>query len=378
MQARRTEIEQAILTRVYGVLDTSGIGDSEYVEGLRAAVPAALDLGLAGIEHGDERAPAVPVVLLAQARTAARIGISIDTVLRRYFAGYALFGDFLVEEAEAVAIARGAALKSLLRTQATLFERLLATVSDEYSRESETRARTTDERRAERVQRLLAGEHLDTPDLNYDLDGHHLGVIAIGPEAAAVIRRLGDSLDSRVLLIRRDEGAVWAWLGGRRRIDPVELERHSVEAWPAGLSLAIGEPSRGWAGWRLTHRQAQAALSIALRRPEGVVRYADVALLASMHRDDLLVASLRELYLTPLSDERDSGAALRGTLRAYFTADRNISSAAAALGVNRRTVANRLRTIEAKLDRPLSPAMPDIEAALRLHELEAMPVNRTT
>ena len=86
LQVRRAEIEQAILTRVYGVSDTSGISDPEYAEGLRVAVSVAVGHGFTAIQHGDERTPPVPPALLLQARTAARLGVSLDTVLRRYFA----------------------------------------------------------------------------------------------------------------------------------------------------------------------------------------------------------------------------------------------------------------------------------------------------
>ena len=58
------------------------------------------------------------------------------------------------------------------------------------------------------------------------------------------------------------------------------------------------------------------------------------------------------------------------TLRAYLAADRNATSAAAALGVNRNTIAERLRAIEATLGRPLSACGPELEAALRLAELD--------
>jgi DNA-binding PucR family transcriptional regulator len=60
---------------------------------------------------------------------------------------------------------------------------------------------------------------------------------------------------------------------------------------------------------------------------------------------------------------------LRHTLRAYFAAERNVSSAAAALGVTRQTVTNRLRVIEETLDRPLGVWATEIEAALRMEEL---------
>jgi DNA-binding PucR family transcriptional regulator len=90
--------------------------------------------------------------------------------------------------------------------------------------------------------------------------------------------------------------------------------------------------------------------------------------------DDLLTTSLRRLYLAPLSDERDGGAVLRETLRAYFAADRNGASAAAALRVTRQTVNNRLRVIEERLERPLSACATELEAALRLDDLGDAPV----
>jgi hypothetical protein len=370
LQVRHPEIEQAILTRVYGISDPAEAADPGYVEGLRAAVFAAIDYGLASIESGGRHSQSIPPALLIQARVAARNGVSLDTVLRRYFAGYTLLADFLMQEIEAGDLLQSTALKHLLGGQAKLFDRLIAAVTEEYTRELEGRlGDSTEERRVERVKRLLSGELIDTSELAYELDAHHLGAIAAGPGAPEALRNLATALDRRLLLVRRGEGTVWAWLGGRRRTDPAELERKVSESWPGLLSFAVGEPAQGLAGWRLTHRQARAALPIALRRSRSFVRYADVALLASMFQDDLLATSLRQLYLEPLAEERDGGETLRETLRAYFAAERNVSSAAAALSVNRHTVTSRLRTIEKRLGRPLSTCATEIDAALRLEDL---------
>jgi DNA-binding PucR family transcriptional regulator len=122
-------------------------------------------------------------------------------------------------------------------------------------------------------------------------------------------------------------------------------------------------------GWRLTHQQAQAARVVALRRPQGVTRYTDVALLASALRDQNLTGALIDAYITPLANARDGGKGLYETLRAYIAAERNISSAAAALGVARNTVDNRLRTIEDRLGRTLHPCPAELEVALQLQEL---------
>ena len=104
---------------------------------------------------------------------------------------------------------------------------------------------------------------------------------------------------------------------------------------------------------------------------QALIRYADVALLASMLRDELLATTLRQRYLVPLTEERDGGEVLRETLQAYFAAGRNVSSAAAVLGVNRKTIASRLSTIEASIGRPLGSCAAEFEAVLRMDELGA-------
>lgn len=368
LRERRVEIEQAILARVYAVSEPPSTSGPEYTEGLRASVSAALDYGLEGIARGEQSTPAVPDILLAQARLAARSGVSLDTVLRRYFAGYTLLEDFLVEEAEGELAP--AALKRLLRCQAAIVDRLLALVSSAYTEEAQRKPQGAGRRRAEQVERLLAGESLDAAGLGYDLEGHHLGILASGPGAEESIGALAKALECRPLLLPREEGVLWGWLGSRHRLDPQDLENHFSRGLPPELSLAIGEPGRGTAGWRLSHHQARAALSVALRSGEALVRYADVALLASMLRDDLLLASLRSLFLAPLEAEADGGKALRATLRAYFACERNVSSTAAAMRLNRRTVTRRLRKVEEALDRPLGASATQLEAALRLQQLD--------
>jgi DNA-binding PucR family transcriptional regulator len=126
---------------------------------------------------------------------------------------------------------------------------------------------------------------------------------------------------------------------------------------------------------RLTHRQAQAALRVALRRPKRLTRYGDVMLLAAVLQDDVSARSLVDTYLSPLDGLRD-GPLLRGTLYAYFEAGRNVTTAAAALGVERRTVSYRLQAFEERLGCRLGTCLPEVELALRLGEL-GMDANHT-
>jgi diguanylate cyclase with GGDEF domain len=188
--------------------------------------------------------------------------------------------------------------------------------------------------------------------------------------AAEAIRELARPLDRRLLLVPRGEGAVWAWLGGRRALDPAELGP-IAEGLPEQVSLAIGEPGEGIGGWCLSHRQAKAALPIALRSPEPFTRYADVALLASIMQDDLLATSLREIYLKPLAQERDGGR-WRGrrcgpTLgRGGMCLRRRRHWGSTAIP---RPIA--CARVEQAIGRPLDALAAELEAVLRLEEFDS-------
>lgn len=369
LRNRRPEIEAAIFARVQAVSEQEAGSDPEYAHGLRATVAAAVEFGLGALERSEGQTLPIPIVALSQARIAAQTGIALDTVLRRYFAGYSLLSDYVIEEAVQAGVLRGSALQRLLRAQAALFDRLIVAVGEEYARAEGAGLVSSEQRRAERVRRLLAGEPLDTGDLAYEFEGHHLGAIGVGPRADEALSELARTLDRALLLVRREEGTVWAWLGGRRAVESEEALSALAENPSDQVVLALGESQPGLAGWRLTHRQARAALPIALREGKKLVRYADVAVLASMLRDELLVTSLQKLYLAPLEEDRGVGKTAKETLTAYFAADRHVSSAAAALGVSRRTVNNRLQAIERKLGRRLPSVAPALEAALRLDSL---------
>ncbi len=296
---------EATATRVYAISDPHDVVDPGYLQGLDAAIAAAIDYRLTVLEVGERHAPAVPLVLLAQARLDARNGVPLDTVLRRYLAGGTLFGDFLVREAEQVDIPNQA-LRRLLAVQATLGDRLLEAVSEEYGREAKTRPITPEERGREYVKGLLAGRQpTGEIDLGYDLDAHHLGLMAAGEGADEVMREVAKRLDRRLLAGRREEEPVWAWwLGGRRPLGVDETLQALSDVLTGPIVVTVGEPGEGLSGWRFSHRQAKAALPIAVRKGQSILRYADVVLLASIVRDDLVTTSLHQLYLEPLERAR--------------------------------------------------------------------------
>lgn len=372
LRERLPELRSAVATRVYAIADPREVADAGYRERLDAAVTAAVEYRLAVLELGQRRAPAVPEVLLAQARLDARDRVTLDTVLRRYFAGGALFGDFLAEEAERADVP-SSELRSLLAAQSAVAERMIAAVSEEHARETKSRPRTAEERVREQVKALLAGELVDRTGLdamlNYELDGFHLGLMVSGEGGEKLLRDLAAALDRRLLVGKREEEPVWgAWLGGRSPLSAEKAVAAAKELVTDQVFVTIGEPAEGLVGWRFSHHQAKVALPIALDTGRHVLRYAEIAVLATVARDDLTTTSLRRLYLEPLERGREGGKVARETLRAYFEADRNISSTAAALGVDRRTVRNRIGAIEELLGRPLRGSLADLEIALRLDE----------
>lgn len=245
--------------------------------------------------------------------------------------------------------------------------RTLAQVLDDEPQEE--LPHSFERRRLTVIQRLLAGEGADASLLNYNLESFHIGILVAAPEPRDQFRGLRGKLSSRLLLVEIDDRTAWGWLGGGEQVVRADLASLRTLEWPEGTAVACGEPANGLGGWRLTHRQAAAALPIAKRRPGEVTHYPDVALLAAALQDDLLSTSLRQTYLDPLEEDRDGGLAAKDTLRAYFKACRNASSAAADLGVNRATIRNRLAAIEDRLGRSPDAVSAELEVALRLEEV---------
>jgi len=368
IRERIDQVEEEVRARVLAVADGGESADPTYSHSLRLAIVVGIEYWIEGLQGDPQRPPEVPAQLLDQARLAARRGVGLEVVLRRYFAGYAALGDFLLEEAIDRDPREGIALRQVLRSQASLLDRLYSEVSEAYMSEAGDPP-SHEERRTELVECLLAGKPVDGAALDYDFNAAHVGLLASGPQASEAIRQLARELDCRLLLIRPDRETSWAWLG--RRLDHVDAAAISRAAstWPPGYALAIGERGEGIGGWRRTHRQAAAALPLARPASNPVVRYGEVAMLASVLQDDLLATSLRQLFIDPLEFGCRDGELARRTLRAYLEADRNVSSAAASLGIKRHTVTSRLREVESAIGRPLNECAAELELALDLSEL---------
>jgi hypothetical protein len=372
LRLRHAAIEEVIFDHIRDPVSfgSAGSEDAGYLAGLHATVIAVIDYVLTGIEHGEEWAGPIPLVAVVQARRAARFGVNLDTLVLRYIAGHRLLGEFVNDEADRAGYSSyGHALYQLRRTQESLLERLTAAIAGEYQQERERMERSPEQWRRELVQKLLVGEPVNVAKLDYEFDGWHLGVIAIGTGAEKAVRGLANGLGRRLLAVACGDGTVWAWLGGCRNPPIVDIERLLSSGEAAGVSLAIGEPQQGIDGWRLTHREAQAALPVALSKPQTLTQCANVPLEAALLRHEFLARVLVKNYLSPLDCQKDRGVVLRETLRAYFAKECNAAKAGVVLQVDRHTVRRRLSTIEEALGRLIPTCRAELEMALRLEAL---------
>jgi hypothetical protein len=369
LRVRGPEIENAIFARIRSLSEPVEGEDPTYVAGLRSAIAAALSYGLESVEKGGGSSIPLPTETSRQARRAAREGVGLDMVMRRYAAGNKVLEEFIVAEADDVP---SHLLCQILGNQGPQVDRLLESVAADYAEELEQAQRSSAQRQADRVLHFLESNSLVGPsDLDYDFDGWHVGLILSNQRGMMNTRRLAERLGCRSLSVTRDDENGWLWLGARHMPDVAKLESLLRAELPPETSVAIGEPRKGPVGWRQTFREAQTALQIVFQRPQPITRCRDVILVSAVMRDSVLTVSLIETYLAPLDGRGASGEVLRKTLRAYFRADQNVAATAAALNVARHTVERRLRTVEDRLGQTIDACNAQLQVALETEELVA-------
>jgi len=365
LRAREVEIQERIVTHLRTTVpDSVGDGSPEYALGLSAAVAAALDYSLTVLERGEAWPGAVPVAVIEQAGRAVRNGVGLETVMRRVAAGERLLKTFAADEVDHLP---ARTLDRVLSALEVAAERLMEALADAYNRERGQVASSSTAIRLATVRRLLADEPVESrelTELDYELHGAwHVGLIAVGTGAESALGCLKTAHGCSLLAVSSGSGDIWAWLGGGSELDAADIEVHGP-----GVSLAVGSARRGIEGWRQTHREADGASLLLSRGRERLVRYGCRALLVAALQDETLAGWL-EAFLLPLRSRAD-GEGILEALRAYIDAECNYRAAGSALDHDRHTVASRVRKAEQLLGRPVRTCLPELDVALRLHELK--------
>lgn len=319
------------------------------------------------LQHGRVLPTSIPGEAQLAARQAVELDAPVTVVLQCYHAGHASLWSHtldIVEGAEPTGELRRALLESVSEFMFSYVERCTSFVLAEYDRHREEVTRTRDYRWLQAVRAALRGERVGEALGDYALDAVHLGCLAWGRDARTALQTVA-SVGSRSLIVPGGDGTVWGWVA----LDPDEDRRPGElvrsHLLPTSTYVTCGTPASGPAGFRRTHREAQDARAVALRMPQPLTSYDDVALealalVAGVRAQELVDHELRSLTETTARAQR-----LRETLEAYFAAGQNATSAAAILGVNERTVHNRLRAIEDVVGQDVTRRRAEIEAALR-------------
>lgn len=379
LRSRSSEIVEATYSCIREAVPHPAAVDlsDHYHAGVLRATAALVEYALTGLERGSNWSSPIPEAAALQVRWAARAGVSLSIVQRRYFAGHRCMGEFVAQEAESIDVAiRWLAIRHLNTTQQALLERLMAALEHEYYDERRSE-RSPELLRIELVRRLLL-EDVDADEvknLDYQLESHwHLGVIAYGPASMETLQCAGKSGGRKLLCVPGDDGAVWAWLGGHQKLTVAELKPLLSAAGRSNASLAVGEPGRSLDGWRATHEEARMASQIARHEPGGVTRCADALPVAGVLQNEAAIRMYMRTYILPLNKLNKRGPPVRRSLLAYFKHGRNASSAGKAINVTARTIQNHLNDAREVLDAPLY--LTGLEIALRLEELGYMAEGR--
>jgi hypothetical protein len=304
-------------------------------------------------------------------RIAAQLGAPLQFLLWGYRNGHRVQWEGWIDLVERLTAPAGHR-RALLDEGAAFFfayvDRMSDLVTAEYTAERERTLRGREQRRVRAVALLLDGADAEVAELDYDVDGAHLGAIAWGEDGPAAVHALAALLDRRVLVVAVDRGLWWAWLGGRHPLG--DALRAPLARWapPPGTSVALGAEAAGRDGFRATHRQAGAAHRAGQVRGAALTSYDDVALeaLGANDPDEARAFVARELAGLDADDARSR--ARRDTLRTWFAHGQNAAATAAALDVHEQTVAQRLRAVQARTGRAPAARRAELEVALRLRE----------
>jgi hypothetical protein len=333
------------------------------------------------IDLSDVRAPAAAV---EYARRRAQRGTSLTALLRAYRIGHACFSDWLLKElARQVDDAQmiTAATLSMSKIVAGYVDQTSEEIVAAYTRERENWLRNRSAARAARIRDLLSGEKVNVSateaTLGYRLRQYHVGVVCWAGDAAAAvdnITRLEHAISQVAgklacpdpVFLPRDVSTAWAWLplGIRDTFDAVGASTAGVDG---DIHFAFGDAAKGTSGFRLTHRQAVAAQTVALAAgsPPRTVVFSQVAPVAMMLGSPDLLRAWVLSTLAGLADDDEHHARLRETLLVFLQSGGSYKTTAEQLMLHKNTVQYRIRRAEESLGRTVSENRHDVELALQ-------------
>ena len=271
---------------------------------------------------------------------AARVG-DLTSLLAGYrFAQMALWGSWF--ELVEASVEDEATKRELLRHGSQYFFQYADLVSrymaEGYQRGVERTAANGEHHRFQEMKSLLEADPLANSSLDFDLNLYHLGLVAWGVGADDAVRELAAEIGRPALLSLRLHDNWFGWISGAHPLSP--REHTQLHRFQPGEGIRIAFGLEGFGEDRLPgHQPPGAPRPVAWRRggPGGdPLRDVAVEALATEAEGDARAFVAHELR--GIDDASGPRGRLRETLEAYFDAELNAASAAAALGVHHQTV----------------------------------------
>ena len=319
------------------------------------------------------------------ARTMARRGLELRVLLAVYRVGqdaaWHLFTATAAAEISDPEIRSEVLLHFWPRTTQWLdasIEQMIGT----FTAEREQWQRGALARQAATVDAVLAGQDVDpaeaTAALNYPVAASHTAYTLWVDEAVA------DADVQR--LLERAAAAVHREVRGEHRLAQ-RIGARSLRCWSAGsaapgslglpptVRCALGTAHPGLDGFRRSHTESVAALTVAQRTGRSFVAYRDVELACLAHgiAGPDGPSTLVERELGDLAADTAAAARLRETALAYLGAGCDARAAGAALMLHPNTVRYRIRQVEQVLGHPIDERRVYVELAL--HSVRAFGVS---
>lgn len=391
MNARLIQITDSVQHDLLGQIPELR-GDSTLVDLLRDSVEGNVATIFAAIANDIPPGGVTPpIAAFEYARRLAQHDVSPNALVRAYRLGQQELLRLVLVEIRARDIDPVLALEvfesvniSASRYIDWISEQVVGVYQTERDRWRESRDRIL----AQRVRDILADEQPMTTDelseaIRYPLARNHLALVlwfsdSVGPRGeltgmeefvGAVAEHLGAS--GRPLFVASDRVTAWAWipLYDRMIASSAESVAAFARTYPDAPSVAVGEPRNGVDGFRRSHRMAEQARAVALRRRGGervmVSSGESGVIIAAMLDGDLADADtwIREV-LGDLASPTESDENLRDTLRVFLECGASFKDAALRLHLHSNTVKYRIRRAEERRGRPVDDGRLDVEIAL--------------
>lgn len=179
--ARVDQLSESLMARARAELPEWLVDRMELYESIRHIARESIRAELVALAAGEHLPDECPAIDAEWARLAAQVDGPVSGVVDGYRRGHQVQweGWFeLVERAVDDADARRALLERGSRFFFAYAGRISRLAADEYTRERDRLVRGREQRRMHVVGQLLAGRDVDPVELDYHLEGHHVGVVA--------------------------------------------------------------------------------------------------------------------------------------------------------------------------------------------------------